>query len=116
MNNPPPIPGKPARFQIGAVAASAFFYPGAGQFIQRRPLWGAGYALVFSGFLVAFLVCAGTIIYHYYSLIDPRAELAPRLPVVPMLIAFAAAMLTWVANVADAAAAGWRNVQRNKRT
>jgi len=95
---------------FGPAALSAFFYPGAGQFLQRRFIAGTTLALSFTAFLIGFLLSAGRIIYRYYTLMQSDDNLHLGLPLIGMAVFFPGAIATWAVGIADAlASAGRRN-------
>lgn len=93
---------KPGRLPI---VLSAFFMPGAGQFVQKRWVAGTVYGGLFVVCFAAMLICFVRLMVSYYSLgFDPQSvrdssntwALLARI-----LIAFAAGMATYLANLAD---------------
>jgi TM2 domain-containing membrane protein YozV len=89
-----------------AVFLSVFVFPGAGQFVQKRPLAGALFVILFLLCVAVFLADAGRIIMAFYRLgLDATAYDAPTLPLGGMLAALAASLLVYLVNIVDAAVA-----------
>ena len=93
---------KPGRLPI---VLSAFFMPGAGQFVQRRWVAGMAYGGLFIVCFAVVLIDFVRLMVSYYSLgFDPQSvrdssdawALLARI-----LVAFAAGMATYLANLAD---------------
>ncbi|OPZ29741.1 MAG: hypothetical protein BWZ02_00939 [Lentisphaerae bacterium ADurb.BinA184] len=96
---------RPAR---GVVFLSALIWPGAGQLAQRRWLAGSLFMGAFALAALALLLCAGRILYAYYSLadFDTPVERAPSLH--PLLWALAAAAAVYFLSLADTLLANQR--------
>jgi len=86
------------------IYLSAFVYPGAGQFMQRRRRAGLLFALAFSAAFLALVVTAGLVIVSYYSFAldfhEARAS-GPSAPVPVLVILFAVTLAIYIGNLID---------------
>jgi hypothetical protein len=91
------------------ILMSAFGYPGAGQFMQKRWLAAAVYGLAFTACLVFFAVHVFRILSAYYAFLADfgGTTTPPPLPLKGILVSFAIAILFYVAALVDAYA-GYR--------
>lgn len=95
---------------------SAFVYPGAGQFIQRRWIAGTLYAVFFTVFFVLFMVnvarpmMANVDAALAFAMGDGSKPMtAPSL--VAIIVPFVLSMLAYVANIIDASRAQRRTAK-----
>ncbi len=87
---------------------SALVYPGAGQFMQKRVVWGLLYAIIFTVFLILSFVM---FIRGIYDAFMNGTGVAEVLHLVAKPVAACAAI--WLVNVLDA---WWVSSQRAKNT
>jgi len=104
---------KPSRVPM---LVSAFVYPGAGQFVQKRRIAGTAYALLFT-------ICIGFLFYDVFRplVVNVIAALDwadagtnrpfEELSVVGVLVPFLAGLLVYVMNLADVARANRRTLR-----
>ena len=97
------------------VFLSAFVYPGAGQFLQRRWIAGLLYSLCFTACFVLFLSSVIRPIFQTLSAALSWAESTNAdatftpVPLFRILVTFVVALALYISNIADAARAARRN-------
>lgn len=80
---------------------SALVYPGAGQFMQGRMVWGIVYALAFTIVFIITCVFAFRIIPEVFSTLTQGGELPTREEFDPLVKALIAGLGIYAANIYD---------------
>jgi len=86
---------------------SAFIYPGAGQFLQKRPVAGMIYSFLFTGFSVVLIFHVFKPMFHNlnaalnWAASQDSSQSFETISVPDVLISFLAMLIVYVLNVMD---------------
>jgi hypothetical protein len=92
------------------------FFPGVGQFVQRRFIIGTLFTLCFAACLCGAVVQLGIFLFVLATrspLLSPAGTTAPAPPFIPFLAWAAGAATIWTINVTDAFVVGFVRARRS---
>lgn len=99
------------------LVLSAFVYPGAGQFVQKRPVAGCAYALTFTIFFAGLIAHLYRPLIHNLDVVlawsaEGSQEPFQPIPVLAVLVSFGLALAVYLLNLADVVSAQRRRESR----